>query len=304
MFRTLISSNASSRFLILTCSTICLIVFSNPSFAIYDGAPSTELSPALTNTVAILDEYGQILCSGSLISKTLVLTAAHCVEIKNRPIIYFTSPHESIREPKKFNSNKMRIAQAIYRTSQRIQDVPENVYKSPTFQRVVGSNDLAIIRITGIPPVRNGLSGQFQFKPIEILSLKYDYDLSSSSNLIQGALAAGYGYNEIGIWGDLKEANVRINGILETNDRNSYIKVEKYDGQICMGDSGGPIYTMYEGKWYILGVSSHRIIESEDPLVQELEAHNSPAFAYCQLPESFAVNLSRYRNFTKDILGK
>ena len=275
---------------------IILTLFSLPSFAIYEGNFPANGSPALTNTVAVLDENGQILCSGSLISKNLVLTAAHCVEIRNRPIIYFTSPNESIRNVKKFNSTKMRIAQAIYRTSQRIHDVPESAYKNPNFQRVVGSNDLAIIRITGIPPVRDHSPEEWKFKPLEILSLKYDYNLAGYDNSIQTALAAGYGFNEQGYWGDLKEAN------LQTTDRRSYIEVEKTDGQMCMGDSGGPLYTNYNGKWYILGVSSHRIIDSEDLVVQNLESLGAQPYAYCQLAQSFAVHLARYRQFTSKIL--
>ncbi len=211
---------------------IFLAVLTSASMAyhkpfIIGGDSVKETEPAAYSTVALMSvNDSQRLrpnCTGTLISKNLILTAAHCVD-RTKPekiAISFSTEVTNI-----FNPETMRKVKAIKTHSK--------------FNQPSGKNDIALIVIEDVAPS--------VAQPIQILEPEY--------NLVVGQtmLLAGFGVTKDILPlepENLQQVRVKLAKILDT----ILVTNQTEGGGACNGDSGGPAYLEKNNQLYVYGIT-------------------------------------------------
>jgi hypothetical protein len=193
---------------------------SNPGYSrIIDGNTCDSRYSATVRVLLLGRNYSTIgSCSGTVIDRRLVITAAHCLQADVHAVEVIAGSHRS-------------------RTS--------SFYAHTGYNPYIGSleqNDIGIIRTYGSLPVT----------PVPILtSLDSSYEKTTT-------VIGGYGLTEANTAGKLKAATVRINTISPHTISIRYSGTGQH-GNTCFGDSGGPIFVSFAGRWYLAGVTSNGI---------------------------------------------
>ncbi len=181
--------------------------------------------------VLLYDNVSRTYCTGTLIHKNVVLTAAHCVGQSASQI--------SVA----FGLNPMSGAYDLRTGLKSI--IHENYSKTNSKQR----NDLALLSFKGDMPI--------SYRPINVIDKSFPLEVTYRFT------AAGYG-RTTGVKtsvksdtqgsGVLRAVDLEINSF--TEDKSQFY-VTQYNGLgICNGDSGGPALMRYNNKDYVVGVIS------------------------------------------------
>ncbi|MCE3009203.1 MAG: trypsin-like serine protease [Proteobacteria bacterium] len=198
---------------------------------IVGGAEVAAADPIAASTVMIVDVLSRkIYCTGTLISKNLVLTAAHCTERNPRLMaIGF--------------SRTMPNAGAKLEARQVVGGMVHPDWPKLTQQKEKNWGDVAVLRFQGEIPVG--------YKPAVLLS--------SSAPLVNGRAAtlAGYGLLDMTTKKEaaaLMKTEVRIS---DANFSETEVLFEQFQGRgACHGDSGGPALVNANGRAIVFGVTS------------------------------------------------
>ncbi|MGZ3721920.1 MAG: S1 family peptidase [Bdellovibrionales bacterium] len=210
-----------------------------PSAGILGGSPVEDGTPLAHHLVAILGNDGTrgYLCTGVLITKNRVLTAAHCGNEMRQGIILFSTDlsttDQSLRRP----VTGVKVQPHFGETLDRIEARPGRPVNS-----LKNWGDLAVMSFSGGLP--RG------FTPALIAA-------SDAVNDGDPVILAGFGLLD----GREKTQAQHLNAVTVPVKKAQYSKseftVDQSGGKgACHGDSGGPAMIASNGKFYLVGITS------------------------------------------------
>ncbi len=184
---------------------------------------NNSLGHFIVALVADQDE-GQALCTGSILSQNMILTAAHCVEGSPSKVqIIFAN------NVKKADPSQIRIATAIYQNPS---------WHHPSADK---KGDLAIIKFSGGLPKG--------FSPAQLANDRFQ--LSKDQNVLFAGYGVTNGTQQTGA-GVLRMTKTTVIG----QKSKTEVITDGRDTSVCFGDSGGPGFVAIKKKFIQWGVAS------------------------------------------------
>jgi secreted trypsin-like serine protease len=183
------------------------------------------------STVGIASEYDGVFCSGTLIAKNLVITAAHCTGVTADPrdMLIAFHPHQA-----KGTTRKVLGGQVT------------KEWPMLDLQKDEDWGDVAILRFEGSLP--EGFTPATLLSPATAkTSLKPGMDIQ----------LAGYGVTTMSPQPvdpkKLLKTTVKLSRLFGQTE----LLFEQFEGRgACHGDSGGPAFAKIKNKWVLVGVTS------------------------------------------------
>ena len=212
---------------------------------------SNDFGRSLSGTVALTNDRGRQLgrsfCSGTIIGKNTILTAAHCVtDDFGRPnqfqmYVFFGQDMQQQRSSSLFRRVKAFIPHGGY--DPVLTESGRRIYQK--------SHDIAVLSFEGTTPSSH--------TPVPVLG--------AGESLTRTAYLSGFGTTgkltgngteTESDTGTLRAVQVRV---AEEHPRGGVFYVEGKDQfglphGACPGDSGGPTYVQKNGTWYVAGALS------------------------------------------------
>ncbi len=209
-----------------------------------DAQGDEDFSKTIVSLVNVIEGS---LCTASILSDSILVTAAHCVDAPAGGLrVVFGTDIES----------DSRIVQKVegYEVS------PLWAFRS---EEMLNAGDIAVVRFSGGLPAG--------YKPAKVLS--------ATAQIKNGdvVMLAGYGIND----GVAKEGSGKLRYVETTIENAAFsdteILVEQRKGKgACHGDSGGPAYAKVNGEWVLWGVTNRGVNDPND--------HCSGSAAYANIP--------------------
>lgn len=172
------------------------------------------------------------ICTGTFITKNIILTAAHCVS----------------EDP---SDLQIKIGNSVISNHKSISLTAFKIIRHQDYE--LGKNDLALIQINHPEFVKKNIS----IRPVELVT---DVEFEQKNNFI----LFGYGINQIDSFaadddlqgsGELRKANISEKLISKMG--NQLIIDQSNTVGACHGDSGGPAFILDQKNTYkIIGVAS------------------------------------------------
>lgn len=234
--------------------------------------------------VGLYDAKIGAICTASILSKTILVTAAHCVD----------------SEPA-----ALRVVFGKDFSSKDVVVLPVDTYQvSPIWPfrqaQSLNTGDIALVKFSGgLPP---------GYEPVKFLT-----DVSKLSDNMD-VLLAGYGASKVvqvpdprtgSLTADHQEAG-KLRSVMTTIKKVAYTKseflTESSKGKsACHGDSGGPAYVEIDGELVVIGVTS-RSVDDEQDLCNVSAAYTSIPF-YAPWIASTAKQLNAISSETKSVVA-
>jgi len=212
----------------LTAALACSLTLCCPAAALVGGAPAVERGVSL-HEVMILSGRGN-LCTGTVLARELVLTAAHCIDPE---LTYRLYELDAERKPS---------FRAIAKT------VVHPQFSLPTFNANRATPDVALLKLVEPLPAK--------FSPAELAPKRARVVLGEKF------IVVGYG---AATRGDLRTSATLRRAELAATGVPGNLQLRLFDPATqgntpglgaCTGDSGGPVYENRGGKFVVYGLVS------------------------------------------------
>lgn len=180
------------------------------------------------STVGLYEEKIGYICSGTLIAKNLILTAAHCIDPQAKNLVAIFAPEMKKAKPAQIRRVVRAVVHPAYSGDVQAKDTA----------------DIAVLRFEGEAP-QGYTVAPILFEPgylnNDTRTIVAGYGLSWTVLLSRGA-------------GTLRATKLSIDDV-------NFSRTEVMLGQsirrgICSGDSGGPAYLEINGRLHVWGVAS------------------------------------------------
>lgn len=199
---------------------------------IYRGTPAPN-DPAV---VALTMQGQGAFCTGTLITPTIVLTAAHCLQELSGYLDYTRVFFGADAEGSGVTRNVRRIAQ------------------HPTYSDRALTGDIGLVELTTAAPA--------EVTPIPYLPASKGLSSADHGGSIR---FVGFGYTETGAYGQRRQVNGQIGKVCTSGQctyMGDYLNAGTFayaqsNGGPCSGDSGGPAFISRDGQPYVVGVTSY-----------------------------------------------
>lgn len=194
--------------------------------AIVHGKAVSSKESLAQSVVALVAEVdgGQALCTGSLVSDDIVLTAAHCVDHDPTKLTVVFS-HDT-------HTAKDSDVRAVDHFTQN------HRWQNPT---KTGRGDLALLHFTG------GLPDGYQ--PVELEPSSFNIGDGASTLMLGFGVTDGLSHAGSGV---LRETETAVIG----RESKTEVITDGQKSSVCFGDSGGPAFVNLENQWVQWGVAS------------------------------------------------
>lgn len=199
--------------------------------AIVGGKDTTKENVISKYVVLIYDNPTKTYCTGLLIQKNIILTAAHCIKSDQAGLSLAFG---------------LKPLSGDYTLRQAAKVLTHPLYKKNNTQ---DRNDLALILVKGDAPSGTQLlqipGEEFPLKK-GLLFTATGYGRTSGKKDNTGKDTQGSG--------SLRHVELMIESVAE--DESQFYVDQKAGKGICSGDSGGPALMRYNGKDYVVGIAS------------------------------------------------
>lgn len=216
---------------------------------IIDGTAATE--GQIASAVALLDaKTGELLCSGTLLAPTVVVSAAHCVAIEDLTThaIHEKAPGEILVVAGALDATaatpdqRHEIAGIIRHPGYPgpISDMdPDGLGKEDDLCLLLLKSPITSLHVVEVPPLRKVDGLLHEKTPLTI---------------------AGYGTRDLmgTLAGELYVAQTPF----QRANESEFLAGGKGSPDTCRGDSGGPVYVTDAGETYLVGAASRGTISA------------------------------------------
>jgi len=199
--------------------------------AIVGGTPTTGDPSVVALYGAVPGANQGMLCTASVISPTVLLTAAHCVSpaVVGEGLQYIALFGYDITKPET-QGDKIKVASVEWDPEFDVANLPNG-------------HDIAVVILS---------------KPTTVAPLPYNREPLGAAMVGDSARLVGYGLSS-GLFskgaGVKREATVKLNSF-----DGKFVKTGTLFKKICSGDSGGPVFMNIHGRETIVGVNSFGMI--------------------------------------------
>jgi secreted trypsin-like serine protease len=196
------------------------------------GGVQLDVNDEIAPHIVGLEIGSQVFCTGVLVKKNVVLTAAHCTDVSFDPrlinIIFGKDLTQNIQKRKVLGGV---VTEKWPQLSEEMLNDPEQSW-----------GDLAMLKFEGEAPEG--------FAPARILG--------NAEKLTQGldVIIAGYGLTKMP---DQETLHLLKTTVQLTNPAvtDSELLFEQFEGRgACHGDSGGPAFAKFNDKLFLIGITS------------------------------------------------
>jgi secreted trypsin-like serine protease len=241
---------------------------------IIGGNPVDAQEEMAKSTVAIGTMFSGNFCTGTLVAKNLVVTAAHCTGLVRDPRMMIILFGSDLSKKNSIETRKVLGGQ-----------VPD-AWPALTEGQTKDEGDVALLKFEGEAPAG--------FKPMRLLG--------NPEQLIAGmdVTLVGYGLTNMDPETDPKKLMKAAVKLSNPTFAKTEILFEQHEGRgACHGDSGGPAFAVINQKTFLIGVTSRSITEAGGNTCLEGSIYSSVAGQI-----EFLKKAARYLNSAQFVPGK